>query len=245
MRHRRPAAPARHGARAPEERSLTAAPRFIGSFPRADVSLTPALPEVALIGRSNVGKSSLLNALASRRIAKVSGTPGKTRMMNVFEMPLVRGEWCVVNSAANRPSAPHRQQPPTTHHAFYVLDLPGYGWARTSKTDRAGFRRLLTHVLDRPRLAGVLWLLDIRREPSDDDRAMQELFAGRDTRVLAALTKSDVLARAARTRRERELQDALELDADQVIATSARERAGIEDLREAIASLLRGSTAQR
>jgi GTP-binding protein len=166
-------------------------------------------------------------------------------MMNVFEMPLVGGEWCVVDSAANRPSAPHRQQPRTTHHAFYLLDLPGYGYARAAQPDRAAFRHLIRHVIDRPRLAGVLWLLDIRREPSDDDRAMQQLFAGRETRVLAALTKSDVLARAARARRERELQDALELDADQVIATSAREQAGIEDLREAIASLLGRSTAQR
>src|SRR5256714_1587725 len=86
MRHRRPAAAARHRARASEERSLSGEPRFIGSFPSADVPLAPVLPEVALIGRSNVGKSSLLNALAGRRIAKVSGTPGKTRMMNVFEM---------------------------------------------------------------------------------------------------------------------------------------------------------------
>jgi GTP-binding protein len=137
-------------------------------------------------------------------------------MLNVFEMP-----------------------------AYYLLDLPGYGYARASQSDRRAFRLLIAHALERPRLAGVLWLLDIRREPSDDDRAMQQLFAGRETRVLAALTKSDVLARAARARRERELQDALELDADQVIATSAREQAGIEDLREAIASLLRHSSDQR
>jgi GTP-binding protein len=165
-------------------------------------------------------------------------------MLNVFEMPLVRGEWCVVDSEANRPSAPHRQQPPTTHHAFYLLDLPGYGYARASQSDRRAFRLLIAHVIERPRLAGVLWLLDIRRDPSDDDRAMQQLFATRATRVLAALTKSDVLARAARARRVGELQDALALDDDQVIATSARENAGIEDLREAIGSLLRGSAAQ-
>jgi len=147
--------------------------------------------------------------LAGRKIAKVSGTPGKTRLMNVFEMP-----------------------------AYYLLDLPGYGYARAAQPERAAFRHLIRHAIERPRLAGVLWLLDIRREPSDDDRAIQELFARRETRVLAALTKSDVLARAARARRERELQHALELDADQVIATSAREQAGIEALREAIAGLV-------
>jgi GTP-binding protein len=162
-------------------------------------------------------------------------------MMNVFEMPLVRGEWCVVDSAANRPSAPHRQQPPTTHHAFYLLDLPGYGYARAAQPERAAFRHLIRHVIERPRLAGVLWLLDIRREPSDDDRAMQQLFAGRRTRVLAALTKGDVLARAARTRRERELQDTLELDADQVIVTSARAGEGIADLRDSLGRLVSGA----
>src|SRR5437016_10146854 len=185
-------------------------PYFIGSFPRADVPLAPALPEVALIGRSNVGKSSLLNALAGRRIAKTSGTPGKTRAMNVFEM-----------------------------RVYYVLDLPGYGYSRASRGDRAAFRGLITHTLDRPRLAGVLWLLDIRRDPSDDDRAMQQLFAERETRVLAALTKSDVLGRPARARREAEIQGTLELEDDQVIVTSAREKVGIEELREAIAGLIR------
>ena len=128
-------------------------------------------------------------------------------------------------------------------HAYYVLDLPGYGYARASQTDRRAFRLLITHVLDRRRLAGVLWLLDIRREPSDDDRAMQELFAERQTPVLAALTKSDAVARAARTRRERELRSALELDEDQMIVTSARGKEGIEDLREAIAGLIHPRTA--
>jgi len=160
-------------------------------------------------------------------------------MMNVFEMPLVRGEWCVVDSEASRPSAPHRQQPPTTHHAFYLLDLPGYGYARASQSDRRAFRLLIAHAVERPRLAGVLWLLDIRREPSDDDRAMQEFFAERETSVLAALTKSDAVTRSARTQRERELRSALELEADQMIVTSARKGEGIDDLREAIAGLIR------
>ncbi len=131
-------------------------------------------------------------------------------MLNVFEMP-----------------------------AYYLLDLPGYGYARASQTDRRAFRLLITHVLDRPRLRGVLWLLDIRREPSDDDRAIQEFFAERETPVLAALTKSDAVARAARTQRERELRSGLELEEDQMIVTSARDKEGIEDLREAIAGLIR------
>ena len=160
-------------------------------------------------------------------------------MLNVYEIPLKRGEWYVVDSDASRAATPHDQQPHTTHHAFYFLDLPGYGYAKASHTDRRAFRLLITHVLDRARLAGVLWLLDIRREPSDDDWAMQELFAERATPVLTALTKSDAVASTARTRRAGELRSALELEQDQMIVTSARKSEGIEELREAIAGLIR------
>ena len=77
-------------------------------------------------------------------------------MLNVYEIPLMRGEWCVVDPAASRPSDPRRQPPHTAHHAFYFLDLPGYGYAKASHTDRRAFRLLITHVLGRARLAGVL-----------------------------------------------------------------------------------------
>jgi len=202
-------------------------PYYVGSFPRADVPLAPALPEVALLGRSNVGKSSLLNALAGQKIARVSGTPGKTRALNVYLM-----------SGAIGVGAQHAAPLPCPSH--YVLDLPGYGYAKASHTERRAFRLLITHVLDRPRLAGVLWLLDIRREPSEDDRAMQDLFAARETPVLATLTKSDALARGARARRLLELQDVLELQDDQMIVTSAREKEGVVELREAVWGLIGG-----
>src|SRR5437773_11606026 len=98
MRHLRPRAAARHRASSAEERSLTD-PKYIGSFPRADAQLDPPLPEVAFLGRSNVGKSSLLNALVGRRIAKTSATPGKTRALNVV----------------------------LVDESYYSLDLPGHG----------------------------------------------------------------------------------------------------------------------
>src|SRR6266853_550648 len=153
VRHRGPGAAGGDRARASEEGSLTD-PIFRGSFPRADVVIDPPLPEVAFLGRSNVGKSSLLNALTGRRIAKTSRTPGKTKMMNVFEVP-----------------------------GLYLLDLPGYGYARASHGERSAFRGLLTHALRRERLGGVVWLLDLRRTLSADDRAMQDALAERGTRV--------------------------------------------------------------
>lgn len=186
----------------------------MGSFPRADVALDLLLPEVAFVGRSNVGKSSLLNALVGRRIAKVSGAPGKTRALNVFR----------VDQA-------------------YFLDLPGYGYARAGKADRAAFGRLVRYALARERLAGAVWLLDIRHAPSADDRTMQDLLAERETRVLAALTKGDKLARDLSRRRARELRAALALPEDQIIVTSTRTGEGVAELREAIAGLIGGRTA--
>jgi len=217
-------------------------PSFVGSFPRADVPLDPPLPELALIGRSNVGKSSLLNALVGQRIAKVSATPGKTRSLNVFLLDIGSGEWGVVRDGENRPAAARRQVPLPTPHAFYFLDLPGYGYAKASKTDRTAFHRLLAGCLERPRLAGVVWLLDIRRVPSEDDGAMQDLLAARQTRVLAALTKSDKVPRGERRRRERTLAATLRLDEDQAVVTSARTGEGVTELREAIVGLV-GSTS--
>src|SRR5437660_9947877 len=102
MRHVRPGSPAPDRAPTPEERSLSD-PRYIGSFPRADVLLDPPLPEVAFVGRSNVGKSSLLNALVGRRIAKISGTPGKTRALNVFLIPGFGTEGLGLRSATTSP----------------------------------------------------------------------------------------------------------------------------------------------
>ncbi len=191
------------------------------------MTLAPPLVEVALVGRSNVGKSSLLNAFAGRQIARVSATPGKTQALNVYRLGPGSGL-----ARSTRPSAAAGAAP------YYVLDLPGYGYARAAQTERASFRRLIADALERPLLAGVVWLLDIRREPSPEDQAMQALFAARATRVLAALTKSDTLARSARLTRARALQGALALDPDQVIVTSARAAEGIAELREAIQGLV-------
>ena len=196
------------GEAAPFASPLAALPvEFVGSFPDPLVRLEPALPEVAFIGRSNVGKSSLLNALVGRPgLARVSGTPGKTTLLNAFRLP-----------------------------TFYLVDLPGYGFARAGKAARAGYRRLVNRYLtERATLAGIVWLLDVRHEPSRDDREMQELLVESGRPVLAVLTKADKLTRSAQTGRVRELAAALGLQEDQVQLTSTRTRLGIDDLAQSI-----------
>jgi GTP-binding protein len=167
------------------------------------------------------------------RIAKTSRTPGKTKMMNVYVVGLGRREKGEGRSDEREVHLP-------SPLSLYLLDLPGYGYAKAGRGERAAFRRLVTGALERPRLTGVVWLLDIRHEPSADDGAMQEFLAHRATRVLAAFTKGDKLPRGQRLRRERELVQALGVDPEQAIVTSAKTGDGIPELREAIGWFVSG-----
>jgi GTP-binding protein len=182
----------------------------VGSFPDPLVRLDPPLPEVALIGRSNVGKSSLVNALVGRPgLARVSGTPGKTTLLNAFRLP-----------------------------SLYLVDLPGYGFARAGKAARAGYRRLIMRYLgERSTLAGVVWLLDVRHQPSSDDLEIQDLLIASGRPVLAVLTKADKLTRSARVVRASELASALGLQDDQVQLTSSSSGEGIAELGQSILAI--------
>ena len=188
---------------------------FLGSFPTADFHLPHALPEIAFIGRSNVGKSSLLNALVGRRaLARTSRTPGQTRACNVF----------------------------TIDNRYYCVDLPGYGWARVSRVERRGLATLLRDYITTRDAAGLVWLLDLKREPSVDDLAMVELLDQRSLPVLLTLTKADQVARGQWRERVEAILTALGLPlaAEQCVVTSARTGEGIVALRQAIERLMAG-----
>jgi GTP-binding protein len=188
---------------------------FVGSFPDAGVRVEPALPEIAFIGRSNVGKSSLLNALVGRPgLARTSGSPGKTTLLNFYRLP-----------------------------EFYLVDLPGYGFARAGKGARAGYRKLVTSYLrTRSSLAGIVWLLDIRHQPSADDLEMQELLAESGRPVLTVFTKADKLTRSGLPARAHELGEALGLRQDQVQLTSSQSRLGIQELATTIVAAAKESS---
>ena len=189
---------------------------FVGSFPDPAVRLVPILPEIAFVGRSNVGKSSLLNALTGRAgLARVSGTPGKTAHINVFRLP-----------------------------EFYLIDLPGYGFAKASKATRFGYRRLVEGYLKRrDTLAGVVWLLDIRHLPSKEDLAMQELLIEAGASVLAVFTKADKLGRQAQATQSRAIARALGLDEGQTQLVSSETGQGIADLGASILAAMNPETA--
>jgi len=179
---------------------------FVGSFPNPTVRLSPTLPEFIMLGRSNVGKSSLLNALFGRRLARVSDTPGRTALINVYRLA-----------------------------GFYLLDLPGYGFARVSHRERDRYQKLVRDLLrQRTTLTGVVWLLDLRRDPSPEDQEHADMLAERGLPVLAALTKADKLPYAQRQRRLRELIQALALPPEQVQLTSSTTGLGINELGESL-----------
>src|SRR6266516_7302930 len=171
-----------------------------------------SLPEIAFAGRSNVGKSSLLNVLVRRKsFARVSRTPGRTREINFFRV----------------------------NNAFVLVDLPGYGYARISKEQKAEWKPLIEAFLRRTsQLRGMVLLLDIRREPSDDDRAMLNFLAELEVPTIVALTKTDKLSKLAARERVADISGALSLESDQVIPFSVNSGEGRVELLEAITDLV-------
>jgi GTP-binding protein len=170
------------------------------------------LPEVAFAGRSNVGKSSLLNRLVRRRgFARVSNTPGRTREINFFRV----------------------------NNEFVLADLPGYGYARVSKEDKAAWRPLIEgYLAGTPAPRGVVQLLDVRRDPSDDDRQMLDFLAETELPTIVVVTKVDKLSSRAAAERIAELGKELNLDAEQIIPFSAVTGSGRDDLAAALVALV-------
>ena len=171
------------------------------------------LPEIVLAGRSNVGKSSLVNALGSnRKLAKVSQTPGKTRAVVFFEFD----------------------------GKLMIADLPGYGYAKISHEKKAQFSSLAdSYFTSGRRFDLVLHLMDIRREPTEEDVAMFEYMNANDIRYFVVFTKCDKFSNAQLRRRIEELKDIYNFDENaDIFAVSSSKKQGINELREAIAKLL-------
>ena len=161
--------------------------------------------EVAFVGRSNVGKSSIINSLTNRKkLAKVSGTPGKTRLVNFF----------LINND------------------FYLVDLPGYGYAKVSKSEKDSWGKTVeTYLTDREQLKRVVLLVDSRHKPTGDDIMMNEWFKhfGYDVTVVA--TKSDKLTKNELKKSEKVIKETLKLGTnDKLYFFSSLNKEGADQL---------------
>lgn len=188
--------------------------RFLRSASSPD-QLPDALVEVALVGRSNVGKSSLLNALANRtNLARTSKTPGATRLLNVFELEgKPTGRW--------------------------VVDLPGYGFAKVSGSERASWQQMIEgYLTGRPNLQVVLLLVDAEIGPTPLDVQTVDWLRhiGRPIRIVA--TKADKVGASRRGGRRAQLASGLGLTASDVAWCSAEKGFGIPELRTEVTGLL-------
>jgi GTP-binding protein len=171
-----------------------------------------SLPEVAFSGRSNVGKSSLLNALVRRKaLARVSQTPGKTREINFFRV----------------------------NDAFYLVDLPGYGYARVSKAMRERWRQIIERYLRKsPTLRGIVQLVDARHEPTPADLRMLDFLSEIELPTLVVLTKIDKLKAKERAERLAQAGLVMQLEEEQIIPFSTVTGEGRDELARAVADLV-------
>jgi GTP-binding protein len=183
---------------------------YTGSFFEPGQFPNDIRPQIAFAGRSNVGKSTLLNSLIGRkRLARVSSDPGKTRSVNFF----------LVNNA------------------FYFVDLPGYGYAKVSKKIRESWQKLIKDYLTgSSHLIGLILLLDCRRELTPEDRQLVEWLAERGLPVLAIVTKTDKINHDKTNRKVKEVESLLGVAS---IAFSALSGRGKKELLSSIHSLVR------
>ena len=171
------------------------------------------LTEIAFAGRSNVGKSSLLNLLTGRRkLARTSGSPGKTRTINFYRI----------------------------NDTFRIVDLPGYGYAKVSRSVSESWGKMMEQYLEsRENLVAVIQLVDIRHEPSAQDRQMHDYLRHYGLDGIVVATKADKISRNHLQKHIAMIRRSLDLDpADPVIPVSALKKTGQEDLLDVMEQLL-------
>ncbi|NPA48830.1 MAG: YihA family ribosome biogenesis GTP-binding protein [Thermodesulfobacteria bacterium] len=182
-----------------------------GAFSPEDFPV-PSLPEVAFLGRSNVGKSSLINAfLRQKGVARVSSTPGFTKAINFFRVD----------------------------HRFFLVDLPGYGFAKVSPKMRAQWKTLVESYLSASRPIKLLVLIfDIRREPDELDRALIDYVKELGRPFIVVLNKIDRLKKSSWPQARKRWQEGLGVEEENVFLASCKEGKGIEEIRKRILQAL-------
>lgn len=195
---------------------------FSGAIGNTTQKPPGSLTQIAFSGRSNVGKSSLINTVLNRQrsnIARVSATPGKTREINFFRVDAL--------SATESPVA------------FFLVDLPGYGYAKVPQAVKKQWQDLMEWYLrNTPQLKGVVQLIDVRHDPTEADRTMLRYLYETELPALIVLTKVDKLTRSARAAQVRGVVRALGVDPDQVIEFSAVTGEGKDELLDTLEDIL-------
>ena len=183
---------------------------------RPDQLIPESLPEIAIAGRSNVGKSSLINALLNAKLAKTGKTPGKTRSINFYHVDTSEGV------------------------SFRLVDLPGYGYAQRSADERNDWQRLITsYVRKREGLGLVMHLVDFRHGLMKNDRELQEWVRDSGKNIFVVFTKADKIARGKwKSLRTEYVRDGL-YSYDVPIVTSSDKKEGIDALREFMVKFLK------
>lgn len=187
---------------------------FITSLPRYGEFAERGLPQIAVAGRSNVGKSSLINSLCRvRGLAKTSNTPGKTRLINIFLL----------------------------NEAFHLVDLPGYGYARVSKKEQQNWGKMMQDYFSQAEhLKLVLHLVDIRHAPSEGDLQMNAFLYGSGLPFRVVATKADKLSRAQRGQMMPRLARDLAVQPWEILPVSSQTGEGRDKLLNALGDVLAG-----
>ena len=178
----------------------------------------PELPQIAIAGKSNVGKSSLINCLCNRKaLAKTSATPGKTRLINLFLL----------------------------NDAFHLVDLPGYGFARVDKQEKLRWGEMMENYFRETKaLRLTLHLVDIRHEPTQDDLKMNAFLRGMQLPFLVIATKADKISRGARMKYLAPICRGLQVQPWQVICASSETKDGRDKILDAIEQALAPAEAE-
>ena len=181
---------------------------FVKSASKKNSYPQPLLPEIALAGRSNSGKSSFLNALSNHKIAKVSATPGKTQLLNFFELD----------------------------KKYYLVDMPGYGYAKRSKKELLSWKKMIESYLShRESLAGLILIMDIRRNWAVEEKELLDwLDSARLSRknIIIVLNKSDKVSKHIQKQQIKTIQ--VDSGVDDVFVISCRKKTGLFDLQKHI-----------
>lgn len=186
--------------------------KFIKSASKKEEFIIDDLPQIAIVGRSNVGKSSLINMLTNNsKMAKTSSTPGRTRLVNYFNV----------------------------NEAFYLVDLPGYGYHKASKSIADSWDRVMNdYFVDNDKLRVVMLLLDSRILPTELDIQMLDFLATHDIPCVIVLTKTDKLNRSEINNAINKVSTMVRYNKELIIPTSATKKQGVEKVGDLLENYL-------